>query len=156
MADLALVPLRAEHLAALASILQATPEFTAEEVNVAIEILEDTVAGDDYRVLVAERDGVVAGYACFGETPMTEGTFDLYWVAVAPSEKRSGVGRAALEAVLDRIRGSGGRLLRVETEGGARYEGTRAFYERLGFAVASEIRDFYAPGRSLVVFVKYV
>lgn len=156
MADLALVPLRSDHLAPLASILRATPEFTAEEVDVAIEILEDTVGGDDYLVLVAERAGAVAGYACYGATPMTEGAFDLYWVAVSPTEKRAGVGRALIDAVLDRVRLSGGRLLRVETEGGVRYEGTRAFYERLGFAVASEIRDFYAVGRSLVVFVKYV
>lgn len=156
MVDVALVPLRADHVAPLASLLRATPEFTPEEVSVAVEILEGTVAGDDYLVLVAERGGAVAGYACWGATPMTDGAFDLYWIAVSPSEKRTGIGAMLVRAVLERLRASGGRLLRVETEGGPRYDGTRAFYERLGFAATSEVRDFYALGRSLVVFVKYV
>ena len=154
MADLAFVPLRRDHLAPLAALLRATPEFTEEEVGVALEILEDTVEGDDYLVLVVERGGTAVGYACFGATPMTQGTFDLYWIAVAPGEKRGGLGRSLLDAVLDRLRREGGRLLRVETEGGPRYEGTRAFYDRLGFAVASAVLDLYGPGRARGVFVR--
>lgn len=155
MSDVALAPLRAAHLPALESLLRATPEFTADEVTVALEVLADALRGDGYEVVVAERGEVVLGYACFGPTPMTERTWDLYWIAVAPAAKRAGVGRALVADVLGKLRGRAG-VLRVETEGGARYAATRAFYERLGFEVAGTIRDFYAVGRGLVVFVKYL
>lgn len=155
-AALALVPLRRDHVAALGVILDATPEFTADEVAVAREVLAEALTGDGYVALVAERAGVVVGYACFGATPMTESTFDLYWIAVAPSEKRGGVGRALVADVIASVRARGGRVLRVETEGGDRYAATRAFYQRLEFEAAGEIRDFYAAGRALVILVKYL
>ena len=46
------------------------------------------------KALDLEQNGAVLGYACFGPTPMTERTWDLYWIAVAPNAKRAGVGRA--------------------------------------------------------------
>ncbi len=165
MTELAILPLGADHLPSLEKLLRATPEFTPEETVVALEVLEEALAStgangapgpDDYVALVAERDTTVLGYACFGRTPMTERSYDLYWIAVDPSAKRAGIGRALIDAVLAALRERAGGVLRVETEGGAKYAATRAFYERIGFEVAGSIRDFYGTDRSLVVFVKYL
>ncbi len=156
MGELAIVALTRAHLPALEAILRATPEFSVEEVAVALEVLTDALDTGDYGCIVAARSGQVMGYAVFGATPMTERAFDLYWIAVAPAAKRGGVGRALVDAVLAEITARRGGILRVETEGGPSYAATRAFYERLAFETAGEIRDFYGPGRSLVVFVKYL
>jgi ribosomal protein S18 acetylase RimI-like enzyme len=138
-------------------LLGRTPEFLAEEVDVAVELIDDALGGGaDYRFVVEEDErGALLGYACFGATPMTEGTFDLYWIVVDPATKRSGVGRRLMAQVELALRESGARLLRVETEGGDAYAATRNFYARVGYEVLATIRDFYAPGRDLVVFGRY-
>ncbi|CAN5689207.1 hypothetical protein BH09MYX1_BH09MYX1_32460 [soil metagenome] len=150
------MPLRRDHLPALCAILGETPEFTPDEVVVALEVLEDALTTTGMVALVAEQAGSVMGYACFGDTPMTAGTYDLYWIAVAQTAKRRGIGRALVEAMLDLLRQRSARLIRVETEGGPSYAATRAFYERTGFTFGAEIAHFYAPDRALVVFVKYM
>lgn len=151
-----IVPFREAHLPALSALLRATPEFTAEEAEVGIEVLQEALTDEGYLVLVAEADGEAVGYACFGLTPMTKAAFDLYWIAVSPAHKRHGLGRALADATLADVAARGGRVLRVETEGGDAYAATRAFYERLEFEVAGRIRAFYDVGRDLVVYVKYL
>ena len=34
--------------------------------------------------MVAEQEGEVTGYVLFGPTPLTEGNFDIYWIATDP------------------------------------------------------------------------
>jgi ribosomal protein S18 acetylase RimI-like enzyme len=87
---------------------------------------------------------------------MTEGTFDLYWICVDQSLKKSGIGRALVRKMEEDLRASHARLVRVETEGTPGYEATRAFYAALGYEVLATIRDFYAKGRDLVIFGSYL
>ncbi|GAC1353593.1 MAG: hypothetical protein NVSMB47_06290 [Polyangiales bacterium] len=142
---------------ALAALIGAVAEFDAEEQAVALELVDDALAArDDYRVLVAVANERVAGYACFGPTPMTRGTFDLYWIATSVAARGAGVGGALVEGVVARMRAEGGRLLRVETSSRSDYAATRRFYDRSGFAVAATIRDFYAPDDALVVYARYL
>ena len=140
----------------LAELLAATNEFTPDEVEVALELIDTALAGSaDYEVLVAESEDPrlrVAGYVCFGATSMTEGTFDLYWIAVRPSLKGKGVGRALAAAMEDELAKRGGRLVRVETESGASYDATRAFYDALGYERAAVFADFYRDGTDLVTY----
>jgi ribosomal protein S18 acetylase RimI-like enzyme len=152
------VSLRPEHRALVLDLLRRTAEFRRDEVDVAVELVDDALrGGTDYRFVVDEGEGgTLLGYACFGATPMTEGTFDLYWIVVEPASKRAGVGRRLLERVEAELRGEGARLLRVETEGGDAYAATRGFYQRVGYEVLATIRDFYALGRDLVVFGRYL
>jgi AcrR family transcriptional regulator len=56
---------------------EATPEeLTAAAMDVALELVDDALGGGtDYRFVVDEgASGALLGYACFGATPMTEGT----------------------------------------------------------------------------------
>jgi len=136
-------------------LLVATNAFTSTEVDVALELVDEP-AETGYRFVVAERAGAVAGYACFGATPCTVGTWDLYWIAVDPAQQGSGVGRLLLEAVERAVRAEGGRLLVIETASKPEYAATRAFYERSGLALVARIPDFYARGDDKLVYCRRI
>lgn len=103
---------------------------------------------------MAVRDGHVVGYTCYGPTPMTQGTFDLYWIASAPEARGQGVGKALVGAMEDELRRRAGRLVRVETSALEAYGGTRGFYASLAYVEEARLRDFYRPGDDLVVLTK--
>ncbi|HET6579582.1 MAG TPA: GNAT family N-acetyltransferase [Gemmatimonadales bacterium] len=135
-------------------ISRAVGLFRPDEIAVALEVLEGAVAGSpDYIALGAEHEGRLAGWICWGPTPCTLGTFDLYWMAVDPALHGTGIGTALLHAMERRLAGVA-RLIVVETAGRPDYAPTRAFYERRGYRVASRIPEFYAPGDDQVVYVK--
>ena len=138
----------------LAELLVDTGAFHAEEVNVALSLFDLTHgengsgAGDapvDYEFVGAFAGDHLVGYACYGATPATEGTYDLYWLAVDPTMQGRGLGRALVREVETKLTGRGGRLLVVETSSRPDYDSTRKFYARSGFVEAARVRDFYAP-----------
>jgi len=52
-------------------------------------------ARDDQSIVVVIDDDApdrVLGYACFGKTPMTDATYDLYWLVVAEAARGRGIG----------------------------------------------------------------
>ncbi|MSQ33309.1 MAG: N-acetyltransferase [Dehalococcoidia bacterium] len=118
--------------------------------------MDDALArpGGDYHVFVADTSGEVQGYVCFGATPLTEGTWDLYWIAVDPQSQGSGIGRALMALAEGRVATAGGRLLLVETSGSDLYGPTRVFYEALRYREVSRIEDFYRPGDAKVTYAK--
>lgn len=107
-----------------------------------------------YVFLVYRNGDRLLGYACFGPHPLTEGTFDLYWIAVDPEARGQGVGHALLARVEDEVRARGGRMLLVETSGTPAYVPARRLYESCGYRFEAVIHDFYAPGDDLIVFGK--
>jgi ribosomal protein S18 acetylase RimI-like enzyme len=139
--------------AAIERILRATGAFREDEVAVALELV-DADASEGYRFVVAEVEGEVQGYACFGATPMTKGTFDLYWIAVAPARQGRGIGRALLRAAEDEVRAEGGRMLLVETAGKPAYAATRAVYAACGYREVARVPDFYEDGDDKIVFAR--
>ncbi len=94
------------------------------------------------------------GWVCWGPTPCTLGTFDIYWLGVAPHMQGRGIGRTLTAFAEQRIAECGGRLYVVETSSRETYAPTRRFYERLGYREAGRIPDFYGPGDDRVIFVK--
>lgn len=137
-------------------ISHAVGLFREDEIPIALEVFDGAVAGSpDYRALGAEHEGRLAGWICWGPTPCTLGTFDLYWMAVDPALHGAGIGTALLAAMEKRLDGLA-RLIVVETAGRAEYAPTRAFYEARGYRPVSRIPDFYARGDDQVVYVKEV
>src|SRR5436305_142531 len=135
-------------LAPLAKILRANmPIFSEAEVNTAIEMLEDGIGAprseEGYHFLVADDDsGTVLGYALFARTPLTQGTWDLYWIVADPSAHGRGVGPKLLRAVEEAVRNDGGRILVIETSSRVDYARARRFYERSGYKKAAVLEDF--------------
>lgn len=141
--------------AAVEGILRATGVFRADEVAVGLEVFDAAAAGDpSYRSLIAECDGAVAGWICWGPTPCTVGTWDMYWLAVAPAMHGAGIGTRLVDEMERRLAGVA-RVVVVETAGRPDYAPTRAFYEARGYRRAATIPDFYAPDDDQVVYLKY-
>ena len=108
----------------------------------------------DYVVRVAVKDGAVVGYVCFGPTPMTEGTYDLYWIASDPVVRGQGIGATLVAAMEGELRRQGGRLIRVETSAMEAYGPTRGFYESMKYQEEARFRDFYKAGEDLIILSK--
>jgi ribosomal protein S18 acetylase RimI-like enzyme len=156
-------PLVSRDREAVRSIVDRAGNFTAEEVSTAMELVDEWLAdgeASDYfvYVLTSEEDAgsEVRGYVCFGPTPLTDGTYDLYWIAVDAACQGRGYGRRLLEFAEDDVRHRGGRLLLIETSSKETYGSTIRFYERAGYELAARINDFYRVGDDKLVFAKTV
>lgn len=149
--------LRAEDRLAIEQIVRGVGVFREDEIAVAMELVDVGLSKDDqgYLFAVAEdEDGRVLGYACWGLAPMTDATYDLYWIAVDAALHGGGVGRALLAACEEDVRARAGRLLLIETEGTAAYEPTRRFYLRAGYPEIARVRDYYREGSDKVMYGK--
>lgn len=160
MLNLELRPMQEKDAAAIDRILRQTGMFTAAEIDVANELIDIFLHKPDqkdYLIVVAAEPGVdapPAGYVCFGPTPATEATFDLYWIAVDPARQGQGVGRVLLAHAEQEIVKKGGRLMIIETSSKAMYLPTQKFYERNGYVVEARIRDFYAQGDDRLIYTR--
>ncbi|MDH4135973.1 MAG: GNAT family N-acetyltransferase, partial [Anaerolineae bacterium] len=54
---------------------------------------------DGYDFLVYRNGERTLGFACYGPHPLTEGTFDLYWLCTARKAQGQGIGGALLRRV---------------------------------------------------------
>lgn len=131
--------------------------FSQEEIECVRELLEEVnqsgTEQSGYYFLVLEED-MIEGYACFGPRALTDGTYDLYWIAVDAEIHRKGAGKQLMAACENAITCLGGRLVIVETSGTEKYAPTRAFYLGIGYTQEAVIKDFYSPGDDLVIFTK--
>jgi GNAT superfamily N-acetyltransferase len=142
---------------ALMKILRDTPEFKPAEVAVAEEVMDSYLlnpGGSGYHALVAQDGPAVRGYICYGPAPMTESTWNIYWMAVSAQNRGRGTGRALLTGAEDRIKEAGGRLIIIETSSQTGYEKTRRFYLNHGYEVIAGLPDFYAPGDGKIILQK--
>jgi len=141
----------------LEQMTRASKFFREDEVAVAVELIEDSLTlgeKSEYRFIVAVQNGAPVGYCCYGFTPCTLHSYQLYWIVVSPAVQRRGIGRRLLAAVEERVRAAGGRRLYVETSNTSQYEPTRLFYLSCGYRAEAILRDFYAPGDDKVIFGK--
>ncbi len=142
---------------AVMRILKNTPEFTPAEVVLADEVISDFLfspSGSGYFILVFEMDSRVVGYVCYGPTPITEGTWDIYWIAVDHTIQGKGIGRQLMDAAEENIKKANGRLILVETSSKPGYEKTNLFYQRIGYTEVCRIKDFYMIGDDQITYEK--
>jgi ribosomal protein S18 acetylase RimI-like enzyme len=135
-----------------------TEMFTTAEVDVAMELVDiylNNKNQKDYNIIVAEEENEVLGYACYGPTPATEGTFDLYWIVVNPAHQNMGIGKKLLHYVEKKVFEAGGRLLVIETSSQQKYIPTQKFYINNDYKISAQIKDFYKPGDDRIIFTKY-
>jgi len=146
-------------LAAVRRLTQASGVFSAVEVDLAVELLQERLdrglEASGYHFLFAESgEGTALGYTCYGPAPLTVASWDLYWIAVAAADHGQGIGRRLLAATEQRAAAAGAAAIYADTSGRPDYARTRAFYHRAGYLKAAELPDFYAPGEAKVIFAK--
>jgi len=88
------------------------------------------------RILVAREGDAILGHAQIVDT-------ELKSLAVAEDRRRSGVGRALVEAAIARARADGAACLTVSTA--TADIGNLRFYQRLGFRMTRIVRDAFGP-----------
>src|SRR2546421_7551616 len=102
--------------ARLERLTAATGLFRPDEVAIAVQLLDDALGGDEeYRFLGAFAGDDLVGYACWGPTPGTTGTYDLYWIVVDPAWQGKWVGTKLLASVEDRLVSDRGHLIIVDS-----------------------------------------
>jgi ribosomal protein S18 acetylase RimI-like enzyme len=140
-------------------LVRATGFFTDAEIDVAEELLDaylDEPEQKDYNVVVVENDAkAVAGYMTWGPTPLAEGAYDLYWMAVAPSEQGRGRGKELVRWLEAEVGKRNGRVIIIETSSQPKYHGTRQFYIDLGYQEVARVPDYYRAGDDRVIYAKY-
>ncbi len=96
---------------------------------------------------VATVDGTVAGFiTLLLHLPDIGGSTEITWMAVRADHRRHGLGTMLIDAAVQRCREDGVPMLSVLTlgpsvseEAADNYEGTRAFYRRMGFVPLREL-----------------
>ena len=142
-------------------ILENAGTFTPEEVATALELVDEWLELGEHSgyltyVLesVTEGESEILGYVCFGPTPLTESTYDLYWIAVDKLKHRGGVGKRLLKFAEEEMVRRGGQMLLVETSSQETYGGTIQFYEKSGYDLVGKIKDYYKPNDDKLIFAK--
>jgi GNAT superfamily N-acetyltransferase len=133
----------------------AAGNFQGDELATPLELFDGYLRDpkvSGYNFVSARRDGRVVGYACYGPTALTSGTYDLYWIVAEADVHGQGVGRALFEHVAGVVRAEGGRLLMIWTSSTPDYDRARAFYLRMGCRLEARIEAFYRPGDDLCIF----
>ena len=135
------------------ALIDATGVFSAEEARIAAELAETTLDGSEtYRWLIAEADGGLAGYTCFDRIPLSKVSFDLYWIAVSPDQRGTGLATELIARTSKFIRGKRGTQLFAETSSREPYAPARKFYLKAGFEQVARFEDFYESGDDKVTF----
>ncbi|MCC6866306.1 MAG: GNAT family N-acetyltransferase [Ignavibacteria bacterium] len=142
-------------------ILTDTGHFDDEEIKVALELIDiylNDAKQTDYIIYVIENDESKkpAGYICYGKRPLTDWTYDLYWIAVDPNIHGKGMGSKLVKYMEEDLSAIGGKIILIETSGKPEYENERKFYTKNGYDVQTIIKDFYRYGEDLYVYRKYL
>ena len=133
--------------------------FDAEDVETIQELWTEFITKGDkswYHFLVARAGDEIRGFAAYGRRPLTEASFDLYWIGTGQQFQGQGIGKKLLRRVEDEVRKLGGKLLIIETAGRPVFEPTRQFYLHAGCDLEARIRDFYSPGDDLVIYTVHL
>ncbi len=144
----------------LLALAEETQVFRQVEIQALREVLDDyhdhnRAAG--HCSVTCERAGQIVGFAYYAPAAMTAASWYLYWIVVRRQDQARGIGSELLRFVEGDIRRrQSPALLFIETSSMAHYQPTRNFYGKHGYVVEATLRDYYAPGDSMVVFQKSI
>jgi acetoin utilization deacetylase AcuC-like enzyme/GNAT superfamily N-acetyltransferase len=147
----------AEDINRVRALTAATGNFSADEIAIAAELVEARLENgvrSGYEFILCELGGRLAAYACFGKIDGTQGSFDLYWIAVDPEMQGHGIGGILLEKSEAAMRAMGAVSIYADTSSSEKYRSARAFYVGNGFHEQARLEDFYAPGDAKVIYEK--
>jgi ribosomal protein S18 acetylase RimI-like enzyme len=141
---------------ALIALTEALDLFEPSEIEYLSQMLidhfNDKAKAQDFWFTDYDNEPVSVAYVA--PERMTEGTWNLYLIAVHPLHQRQGRGKLMLQYVEKMLTEKGERMLLVETSGTDDFEYVREFYRKSGYEEEARIREFYAAGVDKIVFRK--
>ncbi len=139
-------------------ITLSTDFFRDDEIEVAVELAAESYKiGQEqsgYFFLFSMIGDYTTGFVCYGPTPCTIGTYDLYWIVVDNSFRGNGTGKVLMQQTERELIAKNARKLYIETSSTDKYLPTRKFYENCGYAEEARLKDFYSQGDDKVIFSK--
>lgn len=147
--------LRPSDVESIRALVTETGFFRPDEILIAAELVDERLKLGEksgYHFVMAEKNGLLAGYGCFGPIPCTLTSHDIYWIAVAPKFQGKGLGKGILREMERLIREAGGIRVYVETSTQPNYAPTRMFYELCGYKCEAVLEDFYEPGDGKAIY----
>jgi len=149
----------ASDIEAVGDIVKSTKFFNEEEIQVAMELVEERVEkGEEsgYEFIFAEINNNVVGYTCYGRIPCTKHSFDMYWIATHQNYQGLGIGKKLIDETEKAIKNLGGHGIYVETSTKDQYHPTRSFYLKMNYIQKAVFEDFYDKNDGKVVYIKYI
>lgn len=142
-----------EDIPALKKVLHSTQLFPAEMLDEMIaDYFNNPDSQDIWFTCVRDNEPVSIGF-CAPEK-FTQGTFNLYAIAVMKELQGNGIGAAMMRFIENLLRENGHRILIVETSGSSEFELTRKFYLKNGYTHEATIHDFWQMGEDKIIFWK--
>ena len=138
----------------LITLAKATGLFEEEQLDELTATIEQCCQGETNEICVTDFETDPVGVAYLAPERMTDGTWNLYLLAVHPKYQRQGRGAALIDYVEKRLIQDKVRLLLVETAGTDDFEYVREFYRQNGFQQEATVRDFYIAGVDKIIFRK--
>src|SRR4029450_11391836 len=106
------------------SLVASTGMFSSAEVDIAADLVTERLTKgirSGYHFVLAERGARLVGYACYGLIEGTQGSFDLYWIVVAPEEQGRGLGPPVYARAEAAMRKPSAKHIYVDTSSSDRY-----------------------------------
>lgn len=138
---------------ALKSVLDSSELFLSEMLDDMISDYFNNPASE-HIWFTKVQNGIPVSIAYCAPEMMTEGTYNLYAIAVDKKEQGKGIGTEMMQYIENRLRKEGNRILIVETSGDSEYELTRKFYSTCNYVQEARIRSFYSETEDKVIFWK--
>lgn len=113
------------------------PDWRADQE----QAVRDTCTGGQWRVDVAEVDGVPAAFVAYGDSPYP-GLATVEMLGVDPDRQRQGLGLLLTEHAFAQLRAGGAAQVYVETGGDPGHAPARRVYERTGATLLPVARYF--------------
>ncbi len=139
-------------------IALSTGFFRDDEIDVAEELVEEAYKkGQEqsgYFFLFSMMGENTTGFVCYGPTPCTIGTYDLYWIVVDNHYRGNGTGKILMQQTEKELIALKARKLYIETSSTEKYLPTRKFYENCGYNEEARLKDFYSHGDDKVIYSK--
>ena len=140
----------------LLALAEATGLFESAQIEELDQMLSQHFNNgtDSEGLWFTDYENEPVGVAYVAPERMTEGTWNLYLIAIHPDYQRQGRGAALLSHVEQMLDKRGERVLLVETSGLEDFEYVRTFYRKSGYDEEARIREFYRAGDDKIIFRK--
>lgn len=136
-------------------LVKLSAVFNSVEIDIAGELAEAALNGTDtsYQfIFLRDSVGRIVAYSCYGEIPLTDRRYDLYWIVVSPDYQNQGLAKIILAHTISKVREAQGVIIYAETSGIKSYAPARSFYMKNGFKQVAIYPNFYRNNDDKVVF----